>query len=476
MRKITLLAAVAFPTLLVLYCGDNGTGADDLGGTPPSTDDAKAFLNSTIPALFDSLDADRFEESLHPDFRFLFLGGQAPDEHPGGFWGKRTESAVIDSVFRSPEVTAAALQISVLDDTLELVAGTESLWSYRATTLTELGIHTTGSDTTGAFSYYAFTKIEYELRRDTRESTGWLLYEETELPFEFDSHFKVRSVDGSWGQIKANFYAPLDPPAERTIKGTVRLDGGDAPAPGVTVTAGEKSAVTDAHGRFTIKEVDPALTTVVFDGPNTLTETAPVGGGDDVYRLEITLQSYPFQETPADFLDQFVEAYGQGDSVRYGGMLDSRYRFELLDIDIDPVDLDSTWDRATELEIAGRMFNARYNQEGQRVERIVLDLTEISTVIDRTDYPPEEKPPGEIWYKVTAFVDLLVTVIDPDDPEGAIHFVVLSDQIFILRPDPQNEGRYLLVRQIDQEPIHKRDALPAGTEASSWGAVKSLWR
>lgn len=472
MRMITLSAAVTFFSVLVLSCGDNGTGADDLGGTPPATDDATAFLSTTIPALFDSLDVDRFGEALHPDFRFIFLDGQAPDEHPGGFWGKRTESAVIDSIFRSPDVTAAALQINVLDDTLDLVTGTESLWSYRATTLTELGIHTNGNDTLGAFSYYAFTKIEYELRRDTRESSGWLLYEETELPFEFKDHFKVRSIDGSWGQIKANFFAPLDPPAARTIKGTVHLDNGVTPAPGVTVTAGEKTAISDEHGRFIIENADPAVVSITFERSNALVQTAPVGGGDDIYRVEITMRSDPIQETPADFLDQFVEAYSQGDSARYAGMLDSSFRFELLDSDIDPGDPNPWWDLATELEIAGRMFHGRPNDSGETVHRIALSLYPGPARIDTVT---EGRPPEETWYRVDTDIDLLVTA-DYSGPEyDLINYVVLSGQTFVLRADPQNEGRYLMIRQIDRPPIHK-GALPAGTEEASWGAVKSHWR
>ena len=102
-------------------------------------------------------------------------------------------------------------------------------------------------------------------------------------------------------------------------------------------------------------------------------------------------------------ITEYLEhVYATMDSSGYEEALDEPYLFELLESEIDPDDPTEWWDKGEELDIAGRMFNARYNDAGQRVERIVLDLTDRTTVVDNTNYP--DKPPGATWYQVTAFV------------------------------------------------------------------------
>ncbi len=173
--------------------------------------------------------------------------------------------------------------------------------------------------------------------------------------------------------------------------------------------------------------------------------------------------------------EELPRVYAAMDSAGYAALFDPDYRFELLDSEVDPDSPNPWWNLVTELDIAGRMFNARYNDTGQRVVGIQLSLTDRTTVVDTTSYPG--KPEGETWYKVTAFVDLVVVVEDPNDDEGVINFVVLSDQLLVVRPDPENDGCWLIYKQEDQEPINKNGALPGRrTEEASWGAVKSLFR
>ena len=173
--------------------------------------------------------------------------------------------------------------------------------------------------------------------------------------------------------------------------------------------------------------------------------------------------------------EELQHVYSTMDIVGYAALFDPDYRFELLDWEVDPDNPNPWWNLDTELGIAGIMFNGRYNDAGQRVNRIQIDLTERTTVIDTTSYPG--KPEGETWYEVTTFVDLLVVVEDPDDEEGVINFVVLSDQVFTVGPDPDRERCWLIYRQKDQEPINKSGAVPdCGTESSSWGSVKRLFR
>ncbi|MFH1680207.1 MAG: hypothetical protein ABIH26_06115 [Candidatus Eisenbacteria bacterium] len=144
--------------------------------------------------------------------------------------------------------------------------------------------------------------------------------------------------------------------------------------------------------------------------------------------------------------------YSTMDSIKYEETLDEAYIFELLPEEVDDDDPRGWWDKTEELAIAGNMFGARFNETGQKVSRITLDLVAKNTVVDNTNYPG--KPPGEVWKKVTSAVDLKVVVDDPTDPEGIINFIVISDQIFVCRPDPDVDTLWVIYKQIDQPSIN----------------------
>ena len=198
---------------------------------------------------------------------------------------------------------------------------------------------------------------------------------------------------------------------------------------------------------------------------------------------EDTVFEPPGNEEPEDTLrnsttslieDYFTEAYTQMDSAAYEAALDSCYQFTLLPQDIDPDNPDQDWwDKTTEMTIAGNMFSGRENDERQKVQAIQLSLDEKLTVVDNDQY--DQKLPWETWYRVTADVDLIVTVEDPADLEGGItNYIVYSEQIFVCRPDPQDCEKWVIFRQQDRPFINKRGA--PETEDSSWGEVKNLFR
>ncbi|MFH1276764.1 MAG: hypothetical protein ABIK65_00065, partial [Candidatus Eisenbacteria bacterium] len=122
------------------------------------------------------------------------------------------------------------------------------------------------------------------------------------------------------------------------------------------------------------------------------------GGGDDDPR------SLDRSTTTKLITEYLPQAYSRMDSSAYEAALDDGYLFELLLSEVDPNDPNPWWDKFEELGIAGNMFNARYNDDGQKVDRIKLEMTERSNVVDNTNYL--DKPPGETWWKVTALVDL----------------------------------------------------------------------
>lgn len=186
----------------------------------------------------------------------------------------------------------------------------------------------------------------------------------------------------------------------------------------------------------------------------------------------------PAPESFEGFAANFAREYSERDSVAYEERLDAGYVFELLADEVDPGDSNSGWwDRAEEIGIAGRMFAGRYNPDGIKVYNVDLGLVlKSDPVVDNTPY--EGKPAGETWYRATTFVDLVVSTENPAAPDGGgiLHYLVNGDQIFVLRRDPGGSGRYLVVRQIDQDPIGKTGGGPNATERASWSGVKSLFR
>ena len=121
---------------------------------------------------------------------------------------------------------------------------------------------------------------------------------------------------------------------------------------------------------------------------------------------------------------------------------------------LDPEDPVEWWDREDELRIAGRMFNSWVNNDGQRVNSITLTLSNIIKRVESTSFGPNLPPQGETWYRVTAGVDLRVLVEDPARPDGETLYLVGSDQEFVTRPDPNEEGLWVIFRQYDKEPYN----------------------
>ncbi|MBM3321008.1 MAG: hypothetical protein FJY73_10070 [Candidatus Eisenbacteria bacterium] len=157
------------------------------------------------------------------------------------------------------------------------------------------------------------------------------------------------------------------------------------------------------------------------------------------------------RKTTGNLIEKWLPyVYSNMDSTGYEAALDEAYTFELLPGEVDPDDPQGWWDKLEELALTGKMFKARFNSRGEKVDQIKLTLDPKSTVVDNS----AERPPGEVWWRVTSFVDLLVTVDDPNDPEGVKNYVVLSDQIFVCRPDPDADSLWVIYKQIDQEPIN----------------------
>lgn len=152
---------------------------------------------------------------------------------------------------------------------------------------------------------------------------------------------------------------------------------------------------------------------------------------------------------PDSLIAFFAEAYQSKDSTNLDACLDSSYTFlnleELIDDEWYPGEW---WDREEELDIAGRMFSSWANQSGASVQSIDLILSVSSNTVDNTNHPG--KPPGEEWRKIIASVDMTIVVDDPESADGVMNYIILSNQIFICKPDYVHEGLWTIYKQEDQ--------------------------
>jgi hypothetical protein len=465
-RRIFLLIAIAFP----LGCGDDGPG----GIGPGDRERARALLTTALPAAIEAKDAADYSALLHPAYRFTFAEGDAPGDLPEGFWGKESEGSAIGSLFADGDVADVAFGVAILGDSLAEVSGSDGTWEYRAAAIVEARIASgEPGDTVTAASAEA-----YILRIDSMDGE-WKIYDETEI-VEGKSA-APSAADVRWGETKALYYEPLAPPSSRTVTGSVHfLDGEETPVEGATVTAGSAEATTDPNGFFAFDGIPSSVTSCSVTHPGALFTVFGIGGGDEVYRIDVGVLPHTFQGTPNEMIEhEFPYAYSTRDSVRYASLLDSRYLFELLPEEVDPDMPNPWWDLAEELAIAGKMFKGRFGEDGVRAQSIHLDLTTKTLVVDNTLY--SGKPVGETWYRATATVDLRVVAEDPSssDGSGITNFIVNSDQIFVLRPDPAYTGHFLVYKQTDQGSISGgkgESGMKLGTEDTSWGSVKALWR
>lgn len=466
--RCSLLLPLPLLSTLILFsgCGDDTSS----GPNGLLVEEAREVLTLRLEAAYEEKDAADFEALLHPDFRFTFLEGEAPSGSVEGAWGKTTEGWAMLSLFQDESIRSIDFEISIPDEELTVVEGTGE-YDYRASTVVGWMVTAVNAGKTNDTLVVAAIHT-YHLRKDPAGG-AFKIYDQVENAIASGDAYFGSGVDFmSWGELKGMYAVSLIPPAARTIKGTVTADSSGTAMEGVRVAAGEGADTTDGYGRFEMRGVAGAFS-VAFTHAGMNPKSVALSGGDEVVRLDVAMTPLSFHETPGEAVTVDLPlAYNRADSTLYALLLDSRYRFHLLPQDVDPNDPNDWWELAEELKIAGNMFNARYNDDGQRVDRIRLDQTERSTTPIVDSLP--DQPGGETWYEVVVFVDLLVVVEDPLDPEGVVNFIVASDQIFVVRPYPGQEGRYLIYSQEDRQPINK--APVPDTEESTWGMLKSLFR
>ncbi len=193
----------------------------------------------------------------------------------------------------------------------------------------------------------------------------------------------------------------------------------------------------------------------------------PAGMGDEPDDARRTIEGLITEYLPA--------VYSEMDSAGYAAALDTSYQFQLLPDDVDPHHPDQDcWDWTAEMTIAGRMFSGWLNQEAKRILTIELYLGEESRTALGSSYPG--KPHDEVWYEVVALVDMTVVVWDGAGVgAGEVQpYIVLSRQEFVVRPDPKDQRKWVIVRQEDR-PYLNKSAGGSGTDEISWGGLKTMF-
>ncbi len=169
------------------------------------------------------------------------------------------------------------------------------------------------------------------------------------------------------------------------------------------------------------------------------------------------------------YFSAFVTSYTQKDSAAYASLLADSYVFELLDSDPDDANPAEFWDLEEELSIAGHMFSSWETSQGAAVQTISLAINP-KTIKRTSDLFGIEM--GEVTLNVETRVELTVFVID-QGVDGFTNYIVFSDQDWTLHAAPGSD--LAATYQVDLEPIGS-SVVPRGTEETSWGDVKNLFR
>jgi hypothetical protein len=171
--------------------------------------------------------------------------------------------------------------------------------------------------------------------------------------------------------------------------------------------------------------------------------------------------SEPARSTPTELLTEYFEkAYTQQDSTLYARMLDEAFTFQFLQADADSLrDLlgnDNFWGKSTDVASTKAMFR---NPD-------VISIT--LNIIISSDLPDKSCAGCR---RVESTITLRVETV-VGGPETLV-FAIDSPQTFIVKPDPSDSTKLVLLRQIDWPADGKTE--PLASENGSWGGIKGLF-
>jgi hypothetical protein len=194
---------------------------------------------------------------------------------------------------------------------------------------------------------------------------------------------------------------------------------------------------------------------------------------DDPAPIDVPQDVLPFPDTPDQLMANFETAYAGMDlDVYRDEVLAEAYDFVLTPETVEHFGLpDGIFDLADELAITAKMFAGQPNEAG----RVVSDI-EVQVLQPQGAWlPVPETDPN-----FSGIPDALVRTYNMliyFNMHGQFRYEVQGSQIFCVAPDTVlHEGaltpRYRLRGQVDQAAWH----LDKGTENTTWGSLKALFR
>jgi hypothetical protein len=175
---------------------------------------------------------------------------------------------------------------------------------------------------------------------------------------------------------------------------------------------------------------------------------------------------------PDSLLKFFATSYAEKDLDRYDQSLDESFRFVFTDDIADSLDLpryDPWWGKTEDMSSTRMMF------EDPSVEGITFTYEAVGEWVDTTVVIPDTTFSG-FFRRIDPFITFVRVTGDLEDPE--LLFRVDGTWLgFVVVPDRFTEGLWcvLQIEEVEKKPAMQLGSVGAGTEASSWGGIKSMW-
>ena len=188
------------------------------------------------------------------------------------------------------------------------------------------------------------------------------------------------------------------------------------------------------------------------------------GGPDDPAP---PLPKVPERSTPGGVLTKIESAYNKRRIDWYNGVLDQNFTFYLAPGDVVG-NMPDSWNRADEIDLNTRLFDRNYTT--LPCQSIYMDIR-IEEGLIWTEVIPESAP-TETWYQATIYYDFRFDI----SPNTFIPNTG-SKAVFTVRNAGTSEAPHwqlVEMRDLGGDPLI--NATAAGTEPTTWGGVKVMYR
>ena len=188
------------------------------------------------------------------------------------------------------------------------------------------------------------------------------------------------------------------------------------------------------------------------------------GGPDDPAP---PLPKVPERSTPGGVLTKIESAYNKRRIDWYNGVLDQNFTFYLAPGDVVG-NMPDSWNRADEIDLNTRLFDRNYTT--LPCQSIYMDIR-LEDGLSWVELTPESAP-TETWYQITLYYDFKFDI----SPNTFIPNTG-SKAVFTVRNAGTDEAPHwqlVEMRDLGGDPLI--NATAAGTEPTTWGGVKVMYR